>query len=90
MPDELELEADVLVVGGSLAGTWVAVGAAKAGADVILVDKGYCGTSWCPRRVPADRAGLDRSHCGCGARHRRLWISHAHTLELGATPATVC
>ncbi|NVZ21433.1 FAD-dependent oxidoreductase [Pseudomonas costantinii] len=40
-----ELSCDVLIVGGGLAGTWAAVGAAREGANVILVDKGYCGTS---------------------------------------------
>jgi succinate dehydrogenase/fumarate reductase flavoprotein subunit len=39
------IEADVLVIGGGLAGTWAAVAAAREGAAVILVDKGYCGAS---------------------------------------------
>jgi succinate dehydrogenase/fumarate reductase flavoprotein subunit len=39
------LAAEVLVVGGGLAGTWTALGAARAGASVVLVDKGFCGTS---------------------------------------------
>jgi succinate dehydrogenase/fumarate reductase flavoprotein subunit len=37
--------ADVLVIGGGPAGTWAAVSAARAGARVVLADKGYCGTS---------------------------------------------
>lgn len=41
----LDLVADVLIIGGGLAGTWAAVAAAREGARVILVDKGYCGTS---------------------------------------------
>ncbi|EIM29991.1 FAD-binding protein [Microvirga lotononidis] len=41
----LALTADVLVIGGGLAGTWAASAARRAGASVILVDKGYCGTS---------------------------------------------
>ena len=41
----LDLEADVLVIGGGPAGTWAAWSAATQGAKVILVDKGYCGTS---------------------------------------------
>jgi succinate dehydrogenase/fumarate reductase flavoprotein subunit len=45
MPDALEIETDVLVIGGGLAGTWAAVAAAREGADVVLADKGYCGTS---------------------------------------------
>ncbi|KAF0812654.1 Fumarate reductase flavoprotein subunit [Andreprevotia sp. IGB-42] len=45
MRETLQLEADVLVLGGGLAGTWAAVAAARSGARVILADKGYCGTS---------------------------------------------
>jgi L-aspartate oxidase len=41
----LTLTADVLVIGGGLAGAWAAVAAAREGADVVLVDKGRCGTS---------------------------------------------
>ncbi|MEH2110320.1 FAD-binding protein [Nostoc sp.] len=44
---ELDLEADVLVIGGGPAGTWAAWSAASSGAKVILVDKGYCGTTGC-------------------------------------------
>ncbi|MBD2494836.1 FAD-dependent oxidoreductase [Nostoc sp. FACHB-280] len=43
----LNLEADVLVIGGGPAGTWAAWSAASGGARVVLVDKGYCGTSGC-------------------------------------------
>ena len=39
------LSADVLVIGGGLAGAWAALSAAEQGAGVVLVDKGYCGTS---------------------------------------------
>jgi succinate dehydrogenase/fumarate reductase flavoprotein subunit len=35
----------VLVIGGGPAGAWAAVAASEAGARVILVDKGYLGTS---------------------------------------------
>jgi succinate dehydrogenase/fumarate reductase flavoprotein subunit len=41
----LELSADVVVVGGGPAGAWAALSTAEAGADVVLLDKGYCGTS---------------------------------------------
>nr|WP_242045832.1 MULTISPECIES: FAD-binding protein [unclassified Calothrix] len=34
-------------MGGGPAGTWAAWSAASAGAKVVLVDKGYCGTSGC-------------------------------------------
>jgi succinate dehydrogenase/fumarate reductase flavoprotein subunit len=41
----LDRLADVLVIGGGPAGAWAAVAAAEAGAVVVLVDKGYLGTS---------------------------------------------
>ncbi|OKO92001.1 oxidoreductase [Bradyrhizobium sp. NAS80.1] len=43
--EELSLTADVLIVGGGMAGAWAATSAAQAGAKVVLADKGYCGTS---------------------------------------------
>jgi succinate dehydrogenase/fumarate reductase flavoprotein subunit len=43
--EPVALDADVLVVGGGLAGAWSALSAAEKGARVVLVDKGYCGTS---------------------------------------------
>jgi succinate dehydrogenase/fumarate reductase flavoprotein subunit len=43
--DAFAASADVLVIGGGPAGAWAAVAAASAGARVILVDKGYLGTS---------------------------------------------
>lgn len=42
---DIQLQADVLVIGGGPSGTWAAVTAAQGGARVVLVDKGYCGTS---------------------------------------------
>ncbi|MBW4590333.1 FAD-binding protein [Aetokthonos hydrillicola Thurmond2011] len=41
----LYLEADVLVIGGGPAGAWAAYKAAVGGVRVVLVDKGYCGSS---------------------------------------------
>jgi L-aspartate oxidase len=43
--EPLTLSTDVLVIGGGLAGAWAAMSAAREGADVVLVDKGHCGTS---------------------------------------------
>ena len=45
MIDILDLTADVLVIGGGPAGAWAALKAVQSGADVVLVDKGYLGTS---------------------------------------------
>lgn len=41
----LQLEADVLVIGGGPAGTWAALTAAAKGSRVVLADKGFCGSS---------------------------------------------
>src|ERR687892_701914 len=41
----LDVVTDVLVLGGGPAGAWAAIAAADAGARVVLVDKGYLGTS---------------------------------------------
>jgi succinate dehydrogenase/fumarate reductase flavoprotein subunit len=41
----LNLESDVLIIGGGMAAGWAAIAAAQNGADVVLVDKGYVGTS---------------------------------------------
>ena len=38
--EEREIEADVLVLGGGIAGCWAAISAAKKGAKVVLVEKG--------------------------------------------------
>ncbi|MDF6100728.1 FAD-binding protein [Gordonia hongkongensis] len=45
MSDVLTLSTDVLVIGGGPAATWAAIHARDAGAEVILADKGYCGSS---------------------------------------------
>jgi succinate dehydrogenase/fumarate reductase flavoprotein subunit len=66
-PELLSIKADVLIIGGGMAGAWAATAAAKAGAAVILADKGYCGTSgvtaaagpghwWVPPDPPEARA----------------------------------
>ena len=43
--DGLDLAADVLVLGGGMAAAWAAISAAREGADVVLADKGFLGTS---------------------------------------------
>ncbi|MFG1480018.1 FAD-binding protein [Xanthobacter sp. V4C-4] len=45
-PDtDSDFACDVLILGGGPAGTWAAYAAARAGARVVLADKGFCGTS---------------------------------------------
>lgn len=41
----VEILTDVLVIGGGMAAAWAAVSAAREGAEVVLVDKGFVGTS---------------------------------------------
>lgn len=43
--DRLDLVADVLVIGGGPAASWAALAATAEGASVVVVDKGYLGTS---------------------------------------------
>ncbi|WP_067814382.1 FAD-dependent oxidoreductase [Nocardia inohanensis] len=45
MSEPWQISTDVLVIGGGPAACWAAVHARETGADVVLVDKGYCGTS---------------------------------------------
>ncbi|MEH2085020.1 MAG: hypothetical protein V7K89_35130 [Nostoc sp.] len=42
---QLNLETDVLVISRGPSATWAAWNAAAQGVRVVLVDKGYCGTS---------------------------------------------
>ncbi|MFK3777494.1 FAD-dependent oxidoreductase [Agrobacterium sp. NPDC089420] len=44
-PATAGITCNVLVIGGGPAGCWAALEAAGAGANVVLVDKGYCGSS---------------------------------------------
>ena len=54
---ENEVSCDVLVLGGGIAGCWAAIGAARKGARVVLVDKGATASSG------AGGAGVDHWHC---------------------------
>lgn len=72
----LDLETDVLILGGGPAGTWAAIAAATGGARTILADKGFCGTSgataasgttlWYVDPDPAKRAAAKASREGLG------------------------
>ena len=54
---ENEVSCDVLVLGGGIAGCWAAIGAARKGVKVALVDKGATVSSG------AGGAGVDHWHC---------------------------
>lgn len=48
MPGNIELiKTDVLVIGGGISGTYAAIKAREAGANVVQVDKGHVGKSGC-------------------------------------------
>jgi succinate dehydrogenase/fumarate reductase flavoprotein subunit len=82
-PEALELETDVLVIGGGPAAVWAALTARASGARVLLADKGFCGSSgvaaaataghwWVPPHK-RDEAIADRDASG-GNLSERSWI----------------
>jgi succinate dehydrogenase/fumarate reductase flavoprotein subunit len=84
-------DTDVLVLGGGPAGTWAAVAAARAGARVVLADKGYCGTSgatasggnnlwYVPPEGTAREESISEYEKAGGMITDRAWM--ARTLEL--------
>jgi succinate dehydrogenase/fumarate reductase flavoprotein subunit len=54
---ENEINCDVLVLGGGIAGCWAAISAARKGTTVVLVEKGLTRTSG------AGGSGVDQWHC---------------------------
>lgn len=56
---EMEVACDVLVLGGGIAGCWAAIGAARQGAKVVIVEKGVVKTSG------AGGSGVDHWHAAC-------------------------
>jgi succinate dehydrogenase/fumarate reductase flavoprotein subunit len=68
---DLALDTDVLVIGGGMAAAWAAISAARNGAQVVLADKGFVGTSgvtatggpnhwWVPPDPAQRQAAIDR------------------------------
>ena len=80
------VEADVLILAGGMAGVWAAIAARRAGASVVLAEKGYCGTSgvtatagpghwWVP---PAERAAaIARLMAQSGGLNDPAWMARA-------------
>lgn len=81
--DALELETDVLVIGGGPAATWAALTARGAGAHVVLADKGMCGSSgvapaatvghWWVEPAKREEAIVERDDVG-GNLSERSWM----------------
>lgn len=83
---DLTLTADVLVIGGGMAAAWAAIAAAREGADVILADKGYVGTSgvtatggpnhWWVSPEPGKReAAIEERHARSFGLAEREWMA---------------
>ena len=79
----LELDTDVLVIGGGPAATWAALTARGEGARVVLVDKGMCGSSgvapaatvghWWVEPAKREEAMIERDEVG-GNLSERSWM----------------
>jgi succinate dehydrogenase/fumarate reductase flavoprotein subunit len=85
-PSDDVLEADVLVIGGGIAGTWAAVAAAREGASVVLADKRYCGASgvaatagpghwWAPPDPILRAQAIERRYASSGGLADRDWMA---------------
>ncbi len=83
--NDLALEADVLVVGGGMAAAWAAISAARKGVAVILVDKGFVGTSgvtatggpnhwWVPPDDAAREAAIERRYQSSFGLADKAWM----------------
>lgn len=82
----IDLQADVLIIGGGMAACWAAIAAAQAGADVLLVDKGFVGTSgvtatggpnhWWVAPEPGKReAAVEERHARSFGLAERHWMA---------------
>ncbi|MFJ2986779.1 FAD-binding protein [Collimonas sp. NPDC087041] len=84
--DRLQLDSDVLVIGGGLSAAWAAIAAALAGAAVTLVDKGYFGSSgvtatagpghwWVPPDPLLRQQAIQRRHALSGGLADPHWMA---------------
>lgn len=84
LAEGLRLDTDILVIGGGPAGAWAALAAAEEGYRVILVDKGYFGTSgatapsntgtWCVPPGEGRRAAVDKRWRKTGGLADQRWM----------------
>lgn len=81
-----DMATDVLVIGGGMAAAWAAIAAARAGADVVLVDKGFVGTSgvtatggpnhwWVPPGDGRREAAIDERHARSFGLAEKRWMA---------------
>lgn len=93
----IDLQADVLIVGGGMAACWAAIAAAQAGADVLLVDKGFVGTSgvtatggpnhWWVAPEPGKReAAVEERHARSFGLAERRWMARIIEESWAALP----
>ena len=82
---QIDLEADVLIIGGGMAAAWAAIGAAREGASVVLVDKGFVGTSgvtatagpghwWVPPDRALREAAIEKRHVASHGLAEKAWM----------------
>jgi len=80
----LDLETDVLIIGGGMAAAWAAIAAAQAGVEVVLVDKGFVGSSgvtatagpghwWAPPDPKLRAAAIDKREPSTFGLAERVW-----------------
>jgi succinate dehydrogenase/fumarate reductase flavoprotein subunit len=81
----LDLEADVLIIGGGMAAAWASISAAREGASVVLADKGFVGTSgvtatagpghwWVPPEPALREAAIEKRWQASGGLADRAWM----------------
>jgi succinate dehydrogenase/fumarate reductase flavoprotein subunit len=73
MPEEYELAADVLVIGGGMAGLFAAIKSREMGGTVILVEKGYAGRSGATHFAGGDFLLFDSS----SGQQLEVWLKQA-------------
>ena len=82
---QLDIETDVLVIGGGMAATWAAISAAREGACVVLADKGFVGSSgvtatagpghwWVPPDPKLREAAIEKRYPSAYGLAERAWI----------------